>query len=91
MSSKKNQEKTRRKKLHEEYEINNPRIPTEEELLDNSCYDDIDWLNKHNAPINKKIEEWKEKQKKSNWLGKWYMQTQIDKLKRKLFHYVDKK
>ena len=59
--------------------------------LENNSYDDIDWLNKANAPIYKKIEEWKEKQKKSNWLGKWYMQIRIDKLKKKLFHYVDKK
>lgn len=54
--------------------------------IDNS-YDDIDWLNKYNAPIYKKIEEWKEKQKKSNWIGRWYMQTQIDKLKKQLYHY----
>ena len=59
--------------------------------LENNSYDDIDWLNKANAPIYKEIEEWKEKQKKSNWLGKWYMQIRIDKLKKKLFHYVDKK
>lgn len=57
--------------------------------LENNSYDDIDWLNKANAPILKEIEEWKEKQKKSNWLGKWYMQIRIDRLKRKLFHYVN--
>lgn len=55
--------------------------------LENNSYDDIDWLNKANAPILKEIEEWKEKQKKSNWLGKWYMQIRIDKLKKKLYHY----
>jgi hypothetical protein len=55
--------------------------------LENNSYDDIDYLNKANAPIYKEIEEWKEKQKKSNWLGKWYMQIRIDKLKKQLYHY----
>ena len=41
--------------------------------------------------MHKEIEEWKEKQKKTNWLGKWYMQIRIDELKKKLYHYVDKK
>jgi len=59
--------------------------------LENNSYDDIDWLNKANAPIYKEIEEWKEKQKKTNWLGKWYMQIRIDELNKKLYHYVDKK
>ena len=66
--------------------------PQDPELanLENNSYDDIDWLNKYNAPIYKKIEEWKEKQKKSNWIGRWYMQTRIDQLKKKLFHYINK-
>ena len=55
--------------------------------LENNSYYDIDILNKANAPIYKEIEEWKEKQKKSNWLGKWYMQIRIDQLKKKLHHY----
>ena len=58
--------------------------------LENNSYDDIDWLNKANAPIYKEIKEWKEKQKKSNWLGKWYMQIRIDQLNKKLYHYVSK-
>jgi hypothetical protein len=69
---------------------NKPKDPTIANFEDNS-YDDIDWLNKANAPIHKEIEEWKEKQKKTNWLGKWYMQIRIDELKKKLYHYVDKK
>ena len=56
-------------------------------MRDNEGYDDIDWLNKANAPIRKEIKEWKEKQKKSNWIGKWYMQIRIDKLEKKLYHY----
>ena len=69
---------------------NKPKDPAIGYFEDNS-YDDIDWLNKANAPIHKEIEEWKEKQKKTNWLGKWYMQIRIDELKKKLYHYVDKK
>ena len=41
---------------------NKPKDPAIANLEDNS-YDDIDWLNKANAPIHKEIEEWKEKQK----------------------------
>lgn len=55
-------------------------------------YDDIDWLNKANRPINKKIQYWQKRYAKaSSWLGKWYCQIQIDKYKAKLHHYVDKK
>lgn len=71
------------KKLAEKNKPEDPAVGN----LENNSYDDIDWLNKANAPILKEIEEWKEKQKKSNWIGKWYMQTQIDKLKKKLHHY----
>lgn len=54
-------------------------------------YDDIDWLNKANRPINKKIKEWKKKYAEaSSWLGKWYCQNQIDKYTKKLHHYVKK-
>ena len=56
-------------------------------MSDNS-YDDIDWLNKANAPIQIEIKQWKEKyDKASSWLGKWYYQIRIDKLKAKLYHY----
>jgi hypothetical protein len=55
-------------------------------------YDDIDWLNKANRPIQKKIDYWKKRyDNASSWLGKWYCQIQIDKYKGKLHHYVDKK
>jgi hypothetical protein len=59
--------------------------------LENNSYDDIDWLNKFNAPTNKKIKYWKERyDNASSWLGKWYCQLQINKFKKQLFHYVDK-
>jgi hypothetical protein len=59
--------------------------------LENRSYDDIDWLNKLNAPIEKKIKYWKKRYNNaSSWLGKWYCQLQIDKFKNKLTHYVDK-
>lgn len=55
-------------------------------------YDDIDWLNKANKPINEKIKYWKERYKNaSSNMGKWYCQIRIDKLTKKLHHYVDKK
>jgi hypothetical protein len=59
--------------------------------LEDRSYDDIDWLNKFNAPTEKKIKYWRERyDNASSWLGKWYCQLQIDKFKNKLFHYVDK-
>lgn len=55
-------------------------------------YDDIDWLNKANRPINKKIKEWQERyDNASSNMGKWYCQLQIDKWKKKLHHYEDNK
>lgn len=88
----KNQEKSRRKMLREEYEENNPRIPTEDELLENHSYWDIDILEKANAKTNKGIKHWQERyDNASSWMGKWYCQIRIDKLRKKLHHYVDKK
>jgi hypothetical protein len=56
--------------------------------LENNSYDDIDWLNKANAPIYKEIKEWKERyDNASSWLGKWYCQLRIDKFKKQLHHY----
>ena len=60
----------------------------EETMLENNSYYDIDIINKANAPIFRKIEEWESKYTTaSSWLGKWYCQTQIDKWKKKLHHY----
>ena len=56
--------------------------------FEDNSYDDIDWLNEANRPINKKIKYWQERyDNASSWLGKWYCQTQIDKFKKKLHHY----
>jgi len=60
----------------------------EEGMLKNNSYYDIDIINKKNAPIFRKIEEWEKKYVNAvNWLGKWYCQTQIDKYKKKLHKY----
>ena len=81
--------KAQRKKLIEE----NPPLYLsegywEEAMLENNSYYDIDIINKANAPIFRKIEEWENKYSNaSSWLGKWYCQTQIDKWKKKLHHY----
>jgi len=57
-------------------------------MLENNSYYDIDIINKKNAPIFRKIEEWEKKYTNAvNWLGKWYCQTQIDKYKKKLHKY----
>jgi hypothetical protein len=64
----------------------------ENNYFEDNSYDDIDWLNKANRPIRKKIKYWEERyDNASSWLGKWYCQLQIDKFKNKLHHYVDKK
>jgi hypothetical protein len=84
----KNYEKSRRKILREEYEKNNPRIPTEDELLENNSYWDIDILEKANAKTNKGIKYWQERYTNaSSNMGKWYCQIRIDILKKKLKHY----
>ncbi len=88
---KKNLEKARRKILREEYEQQHPHYTEgywEEAMLENHSYYDIDILEKFNKPINKEIKYWEEKYKNaSSWLGKWYCQIRIDKLKAKLHHY----
>jgi hypothetical protein len=84
----KNYEKSRRKILREEYEKNNPRIPTEDELLENNSYWDIDILEKANAKTNQGIKYWEERYTNaSSNMGKWYCQIRINRLKKKLKHY----
>jgi len=88
----KRQEKSRRKMLVEEYQEKHPRIPTEDELLENNSYWDIDILEKANARTNKAIKYWEERYANaSSNMGKWYCQIRLDKLRKKLHHYVDKK
>ena len=63
----------------------------EEGMLENNSYYDIDIINKANKSIFKKINEWEKKYAvASSWLGKWYCQIRIDKLKAKLHHYENK-
>jgi hypothetical protein len=84
----KNYEKSRRKILREEYEKNNPRIPTEDELLENNSYWDIDYLEEANKKTNQGIKYWKNRyDNASGNMGKWYCQIRIDLLKKKLKHY----
>jgi len=84
----KNYEKSRRKILREEYEKNNPRIPTEDELLENNSYWDIDYLEEANKKTNQGIKYWKDRyDNASGNMGKWYCQIRIDLLKKKLKHY----
>jgi hypothetical protein len=84
----KNFEKSRRKILREEYEENNPHIPTEEELQENNSFWDIDYLEEANAKTNQGIKYWKERYANASGnMGKWYCQIRIDLLKKKLKHY----
>ena len=60
----------------------------DEAMLENNSYYDVNIINKANAPIFRKIEEWERNYAvASSWLGKWYCQTQIDKWKSKLHKY----
>ena len=84
----KNQEKSRRRMLREEYEANNPRIPTEDELLENNSYWDIDYLEKANKKTNEGIKYWEERYNNASGnMGKWYCTIRINRLKKKLKHY----
>ena len=88
----KKQEKSRRKMLIEEYREENPYIPTDEEILENNSYWDIDYLEEANAKTKKGIKYWQERYANaSSNMGKWYCQIRIDRLRKKLHHYVDKK
>jgi len=63
----------------------------EETILENNSYWDVDMIAKANAPIYKKIDKWAKKYADaSSWLGKWYYQIQIDKLRNKLHRYENK-
>jgi hypothetical protein len=58
--------------------------------LENNSYYDVDILEKYNAPIRQEIAYFENKKKNSNWMGKIYYQREINKLKKKIQHYVNK-
>jgi hypothetical protein len=84
-------EKSRRKKLVENYEQSHPHYTEghwEEFMLENNSYYDIDILNKANAKTNKGIKYWEGRYTSaSSNMGKWYCQIRINNLKKKLKHY----
>jgi len=83
-------DKKKKKSLKKEYESRN-KISKEEwelEMLENNNYDDIDFIEKHNKPIKKKLKYWEEEYEPSSNFGKWWASIQISKLKNKLKHYV---
>ena len=87
---KKNQEKSRRKILREEYQDQHPHHTEghwEEGVLENNSYYDIDILNKANAKTMAGIKYWEEEFKPSGNMGKWWASLQINRLKKKLKHY----
>jgi hypothetical protein len=80
-----------KKELRKKYE-STPKITLdewEEAMIADHSYDDIDYLNQANREVQKKIDYWNN-YNATSWLGKWYKQIQLDRLKRKLFHYKDK-
>jgi len=88
---KKNEEKSRRKMLIEEYREEYPHTPTDEEILENNSYWDIDYLEEANKKTNQGIKYWEERYKNASGnMGKWYCQIRLNRLYKKLHHYVDK-
>jgi hypothetical protein len=84
----KNQEKSRRRMLIEKWEEENPYIPTDEEILENNRYWDIDYLEQANAKTNKGIKYWQERYNNASGnMGKWYCQIRLNRLYKKLKHY----
>jgi hypothetical protein len=78
--------------LIEEYREEHPYIPTDEEILENNSYWDIDYLEEANKKTNEGIKYWEERYKNASGnMGKWYCQIRLNRLYKKLHHYVDKK
>jgi hypothetical protein len=84
-------EKARRKILREEYAEQHPHYTEghwEEGVLENNSYYDVDILNDVNRKTKQGITYWEGRYKNaSSWIGKWYCQIRIDKLKKKLYKY----
>ena len=91
----KKSKKAQRKEQIEQHEQQFPLYVSEghwdDAMLENNSYYDVDIINKANAPIFRKIEEWEKKYANaSSNMGKWYCQLQIDKWKKKLNSYESK-
>jgi len=60
----------------------------EDAMLEHNGYWDVDMIAKTNNSVYKKIDKWAKKYAEaSSWLGKWYCQIQINKLRDKLVKY----
>jgi len=80
-----------KKQLRKKYE-ETPKITLdewEEAVRGDHSYDDIDYLNKANREVFDQLHYW-ENHQPSSWLGNWYKQIQIEKLKKKVKHYLPK-
>ena len=78
--------------LIEEYREEHPYIPTDEEILQNNSYWDIDYLEEANKKTNEGIRYWEERYNNASGnMGKWYCQIRLNRLYKKLHKYVDKK
>lgn len=80
-----------KKQLRKEYE-ETPKITLDEwekAIVGDHSYDDIDYLNEANREVKKKLDYWNNYDATS-WLGKWFRQIQIDRLKKKVQHYQPK-
>ena len=78
--------------LIEEYREEHPYIPTDEEILENNSYWDIDYLEEANKKTNEGIRYWEERYNNASGnMGKWYCQVRLNRLYKKLHKYVDKK
>jgi hypothetical protein len=61
----------------------------EEAMRGDNSYDDIDYLNKANREVLSELYYW-QSHKPSSCFGSWYKQIQIERLKKKVKHYLKK-
>jgi len=83
--------KKKKKELRKKYD-ETPKISLddwEEAMRGEYSYDDIDYLNEANKEVLDELQHW-ENHKPSSWLGSWYKQIQVDKLKKKVKYYQKK-
>jgi hypothetical protein len=83
-------EKQRRKLLIEKARENRPSKYTEEDMLENNSFWDVDYLEEHNAPIRREINYWENTYQPSSNMGKWWQSVRVQSLKKKLKDYVHK-